>query len=94
MRKEYNFSSGTHGDVIASPSKTRITIMLDDDILAHFRDTAQANGCGYQTMINATLRSALSVSQKTAPDEMPVTLTALRQLLREELKAQRGKQAA
>ena len=31
MRDEYDFSKARRGAVIASPGKTRITIMLDDD---------------------------------------------------------------
>jgi uncharacterized protein (DUF4415 family) len=37
MRKEYDFSKGKRGAIIASPGKTRITIMLDDDLIEHFR---------------------------------------------------------
>ena len=47
MRKQYDFSAGKKGAVIASPGKTRITIMLDDDVIEHFR--AKAEGIGYQT---------------------------------------------
>jgi len=31
MNKEYDFSKGKRGAVIASTGKTRITIMLDED---------------------------------------------------------------
>lgn len=61
--------------------KTRITIMLDDDVLEAFRAKAEAQGTGYQTMINSTLRQALS------PENAPVTPDVLRQILRETLKA-------
>ena len=47
MRKQYDFSAGKKGAVIASPGKTRITIMLDDDIIEHFRAKAEAEGVGY-----------------------------------------------
>jgi uncharacterized protein (DUF4415 family) len=83
MRSEYDFSSGKRGAVIASPGKTRITIMLDDDVLDHFRTEAEAQACGYQTMINATLRKAIG----TGRDDSPVTAGALRRILREELRA-------
>ena len=59
MDKEYDFSEGKRGAVIASPGKTRITIMLDDDIIEAFRSKAEASGRGYQTMINEALRQAL-----------------------------------
>ena len=55
MRKQYDFSSGKKGAVLASPGKTRITIMLDDDIIEYYRAKAEAEaeGTGHQTMINA-----------------------------------------
>jgi uncharacterized protein (DUF4415 family) len=59
MRKEYDFSKGKRGAVIQSAGKTRITIMLDDDVIDHFRETAKALGTGYQTMINSALRAAV-----------------------------------
>nr|WP_009547326.1 hypothetical protein [Crocosphaera subtropica] len=38
MRPEYDFSKGKRGAIIPSTGKTPITIYLDDDILANFRD--------------------------------------------------------
>ena len=38
MRKQYDFSKGKRGPVIVSPGKTRITMMLDDDIIEHFSE--------------------------------------------------------
>ncbi len=83
MRKEYDFSKGKRGAVIASPGKTRITIMLDDDILEFFRAKAEAGGSGYQTLINAELRAA--VAQGAGKDSELLTVARLRQILREEL---------
>lgn len=85
MRKEYDFSKGKRGAVIASPGKTRITIMLDDDVIEHFRSEAEAQGTGYQTMINSTLRTAITKSNRRSPDDRPVTVGVLREVLREEL---------
>ena len=69
MRKEYDFSKGKRGVVIPSPGKTRITIMLDDEIIEYFRAKAEAQGTGYQTMINAALRQALPAAKgKTKVD--------------------------
>jgi len=85
MRKQYDFSKGKRDAVIASPGKTRITIMLDDDVIEHFRRAAEARGCGYQTMINAALRSAMSQPRRRAGDDVPVTVDVLRKVLREEL---------
>jgi uncharacterized protein (DUF4415 family) len=59
MKKEYDFSKGKRGPVLSSEGKTRIPIMLDDDVLAFFRDKAEAQGSGYQAMINAILRDAM-----------------------------------
>ena len=81
MRKEYDFSKGKRGAVIPSPGKTRVTIMLDDDVIEAFRTKAEAQGTGYQTMINAALRAAIT------PESAPVTEARLRKILREELKA-------
>lgn len=81
MRSEYDFSKGKRGAVVASPGKTRITIMLDDDIIDLFRQKAEAAGNGYQTDINRVLREYLASGGK------PITLDALRQVIREELDA-------
>ena len=85
MRKEYDFSTAKRGAVVASPGKTRITIMLDDDLIEFFRHRAEAQGTGYQTMINASLRAALADAQGKPTEEMPLTVAALRKVLREEL---------
>jgi uncharacterized protein (DUF4415 family) len=87
MRKEYDFSKGRRGAVVPSKGKTRITIMLDDDILEHFRARAEAEGMGYQTMINAVLREAAARTKGKVADEKPLTASALRKILREELHA-------
>lgn len=83
MRKEYDFSKGKRGAVIPSPGKTRITIMLDDDVLEFFRSKAEASGTGYQTLINAELKAV--VAQDAGKDSEPLTAARLRQILREEL---------
>ena len=49
MDKDYDFSKGKHGAVIATPGKTRITIMLDDDVIDSFKNKAESSGRGYQT---------------------------------------------
>lgn len=79
MRDEYDFSQGKRGAVIPSPGKTRITIFLDDDVIEAFRARAEADGKGYQTLINEALRVAIH------PESAPITLEALRQVIREEL---------
>jgi BrnA antitoxin of type II toxin-antitoxin system len=88
MRKNYDFSKGKRGAVIASPGKTRITIMLDEDIIEHFRARAEALGTGYQTMINNALRSAVvEAGRLKKGDDEPLTAGKLRSILREELRA-------
>lgn len=59
MRKQYEFSGGRRGPVIAATrGKTRITIRIDDDLLDWFRrQVDDAGGGNYQTMINEALRA-------------------------------------
>jgi len=85
MRKEYDFSQGKRGAVLPSPSKTRITIMLDDDVIEYFRARAEAEGVGYQTMINSALRAAFEQPKSKKKDDEPLTVAKLRKVLREEL---------
>jgi hypothetical protein len=87
MRKQYDFSKGRRGTVLSSPGKTRITIMLDDDILEHFRSQAEAAGIGYQTMINAALRDSIAPPKGRPSADKPLTAATLRKILREELQA-------
>lgn len=72
MRSDYDFGNAKRGAVITSPGKTRITIMLDNDVLDAFRAQAEAEGRGYQTAINAALRAAIDA------DQAPVTVATLR----------------
>lgn len=87
MRREYDFSKGKRGAVIPSPGKTRITIMLDDDVIEQFRLRAEAQGVGYQTMINAALRESLMSEKGRGVENRPLTVAILRKVLREELQA-------
>ena len=81
MRKEYDFSGGKRGAVASTPGKTRITIMLDNDVLEAFRQRAEAEGRGYQTAINQALRAALDA------DQAPITVAILRRELKKALKS-------
>ena len=85
MRKEYDFSKGKRVPVIPSPGKTRITIMLDDDLIEFFRARAESKDIGYQTMINAALRSTVAAEQGKGREERAITVATLRRVLREEL---------
>lgn len=80
MKAEYDFSKAKRGAVTEPTGKTRITIYIDDDILAAFRRKAEKEGLGYQTLINAALRKV------TAPESTPLTVDMLRKVLREELR--------
>jgi uncharacterized protein (DUF4415 family) len=81
MKKEYDFSRARRGPVVTpSPGKTRITIRLDDDVIAWFKETVDnAGGGSYQTLINDTLREY--INQEKEPLEK-----VIRRVLREELK--------
>ncbi len=81
MKDSYDFTTAKRGAVAETAGKTRITICLDDDVLNTFRERAASEGKGYQTLINEVLRQAI------APDAAPVTVEALRRVLREELHA-------
>ncbi|WP_310450557.1 BrnA antitoxin family protein [Sulfuritalea sp.] len=69
------------GAVLPAAGKTRITIYLNDAILEAFRQRAEKEGKGYQTLINEALSASLAQSNA------PVTIATLRQVLREELHA-------
>lgn len=85
MRDNYDFSKAKKAKDVPHLSKlqkeakgkTRITIMLDNDVLESYRKRADKEGMGYQTLINRTLREntgSRSVDEKT-----------LRKIIREEL---------
>ena len=80
MKREYNFSKGKRGAVLAVPKgKTRITIRLDSDVLDWFREQVErAGGGNYQSLINAALRE--HVRNARQPIEH-----ILRRIIREEL---------
>jgi uncharacterized protein (DUF4415 family) len=78
MKTSYDFTAARRGSVVESKGKTRITIWIDDDVLASFRARAQSEGRGYQTAINDVLRAATL-------EDAPLTSRILRQILREEL---------
>ena len=87
MRKQYDFSKAKRAKSVPhllrlqseAKGKTRITIMLDNDLLMAFRAKAESEDTGYQTLINQALRQAAGTA--------PVDEAALRRILREELKA-------
>ena len=84
MRNDYDFTEGKRSAVVPATGKSRITIMFDDDVLAFFREQAEAQGIGYQTLINAELRKAMQPSKGAA-----LAVASLRKVLKEELAALR-----
>lgn len=85
MHDEYDFSDAKRAKDVPhlaklqaeSTGKTRITIMLDNDILNNFRERAKKEGLSYQTLINQALKS---YTNSTLVDE-----ALLRKVIREEL---------
>lgn len=85
MRKEYDFSKAKRARDVphlkklkkTSKGKTRITIMLDNDVLDSFRLQADKTGAGYQTLINKALRSWIG--------KEPLSEERIREVIREEL---------
>jgi uncharacterized protein (DUF4415 family) len=82
MRNEYDFSKARHGPAVQlAHGKTRITIRLDDDVIAWFkRQVHEAGGGNYQSLINRALREHIERNDEPLED-------TLRRVLREELHA-------
>jgi uncharacterized protein (DUF4415 family) len=84
MQKEYDFSRAKRAKDIPhlarlqaeARGKTRVTIMLDNFVIEAFRELANSEGIGYQTLINRTLRECLV--------DGPVNEETLRRVMREE----------
>jgi len=81
MRKEYDFSKGKRGAVLrVLPEKILVTIRLDKDMLAWFRQQVDdAGGGNYQTLINEALRSFMGQKQESLE-------STLRRVIRDELR--------
>ena len=81
MKKEYDFKKGKRGAVLSVPKgKNRITIRLDDDVIAWFKqEVTEAGGGNYQSLINSALREYIAQQEESLED-------TLRKVIREELK--------
>ena len=87
MRKEYDFSNAKRAKDIPALArlraetrgKTRITIMLDNDVLAAFRTRGDEEGTGYQTLINQALHEHVEGKR--------IDEVSLRRIVREEIRA-------
>ncbi len=80
--EEYDFSEGKRGPVIAQKGKTRITIFIDTNVLEWFRDQAEREGRGYQTVINQALRNYIEQDRRPIQD-------IVREVVRKELRGLR-----
>ena len=86
MRKEFDFSKAKRAKDVPhlaklqseEKGKTRITIMLDNEVIKYFRSRAAKEGLGYQTLINQAL--------KEKNDSSTLDEETLRKIIREELK--------
>lgn len=80
MNSEYDFKKARRGALVPiSKGKTRITIRIDDEILAWFREQVdRAGGGNYQSLMNEAL------SQYILDAKEPLEAT-LRRVIREEL---------
>lgn len=90
MKAEYDFSKAKRAKNVPhlaklqaenATGKTRITMYLDSAVVQAFRSQAEAEGKGYQTLINDALRRVISQSGEQMTEER------LRQIIREEIKA-------
>lgn len=87
MRKQYDFAKANRAKNVPhlarlqteARGKTRITIMLDYDLLMTFKAKAESEGTGCQTLIDQTLRRATGTAT--------VDESTLRRVIREEFKA-------
>ncbi|MGD9628761.1 MAG: BrnA antitoxin family protein [Pyrinomonadaceae bacterium] len=62
-------------------NKRTITIMLDPDIIEHFKSEAERSRTGYQTLINQALRDSIDEATTAVPlDKLLKDKKALRRL--------------
>jgi uncharacterized protein (DUF4415 family) len=80
MKREYGFSKAKRGPVMPVPKgKTRITIRLDEDVIAWFRTLVEKAGGNYQSLINDALRQHIARVREPLED-------TLRRVVREEIR--------
>jgi uncharacterized protein (DUF4415 family) len=86
MKKEYDLAKlkvkrrgplPAFRDAEARPTKVRITITLDQDLVEHFKaEAAKPGALPYQTQINQTLRKAL-MGEEVRPEQTEAIKAAL-----------------
>jgi uncharacterized protein (DUF4415 family) len=81
MKREYDFSKARRGAVIPVPKgKLRLTIRLDEDVVAWFRtQVEEAGGGNYQTLMNEALRQYIARAREPLEE-------TLRRVIREEMR--------
>ncbi len=57
--------SATDSELELKDAKTRITMMIDLDVVKGFKELAQKSGAKYQTLMNQKLREALVKESET-----------------------------
>jgi uncharacterized protein (DUF4415 family) len=67
MNTEFDIANASPRLTRPVKRKTRITIYLDDEVLSQFRSLSEQCGTGYQTLINAALRTRLASPRSEAP---------------------------
>ena len=89
MRKECDFSAASGAkrtkdvphlaklQARAQPNKTRVTMWIDEDVVAAFRARAAKAGAGYQTEMNRALREAAMGTPLTAENLAAVVTKAV-----------------
>ena len=86
MRKEYDFAGAKRAKDVphlaklqarAQPNKTRVTMWVDEDVIAAFRERAAKGGSGYQTEMNRALRDAATGTPLTAENLDAIVLKAV-----------------
>lgn len=68
MKAEYDFSKGRRGQVVPTPGKSRITIYVDDQIIARFKAESARTGIGCETLINEALAQYVGKGEKPMTD--------------------------
>ncbi len=90
MDDEYDFSNAKRATEVPHLNrlrqdqgrKSRITIMLDQDVIEGFKQRANEHGVGYQTEINSVLKAVLRQGDLE---------NVLRRVVREELRGYEAK---
>nr|MBV6628676.1 BrnA antitoxin family protein [Oceanococcus sp. HetDA_MAG_MS8] len=63
MRKNYDFSESSKNPY-AKRLKKQVTIRIDEETIAYFKDMAEEKGLPYQSLINLYLRDCASTHRE------------------------------